>query len=491
MWAAASGLLPVAGLHFFGRGEVHIPGAVHFGAVGAGALAAVAVAVALTVAGTRRRDGRVVLVGSAFSVMAVLLLIHGIATPEFLIGYNGLVGFTGGATLPVGGAILALSALPRLRSPEGVRPLLWLLGIVLTGIAVSSAIGMVFPSVVPGVPEPGSSLAVSLLVVGLTFFGVLAVRALHTYLLTRRLADLTVVIGISWLGAALVGALMLDYQQLGWWVGHGLEVAGIGLVGGVVAWDLRRSAQSRPLLGDLRAAELVSAEEAFLGSHVRALMVRLAEKDGYTEGHTRRVALRAVQVGEALGLTPGRLRALATGGLLHDIGKLSVPDAILKKPGPLTGEEYSVIRRHPDRGYRLLGELGAFPATVRRLVRGHHERLDGSGYPDGLRGEEIDLELRILGVCDVYDALISTRVYRDAWTHRQAMTLLETESATKLDPRCVKALEGVLPQDPAPAAVSEPEPKRPVLKPAPLSAPLLPSVPTVFSGLPSRIDRRS
>jgi HD-GYP domain-containing protein (c-di-GMP phosphodiesterase class II) len=420
----------------------------------------------------------------------VLLLIHGIATPDFLIGYNGLVGFTGGATLPVGGAILALSALPRLRSPEGVRPLLWLLGVVLAAIAVTSAIGMAFPNVVPGVPEAGSTLAVSLLAVGLTFFGVLAVRALHTYLLTRRLADLTVVIGIVWLGAALVGALMFDYRQLGWWVGHGLEVAGIGLVGAVVAWDFRRAAQSRPLVGDLRAAELVSAEEAFLGSHVRALMVRLAEKDEYTEGHTRRVALRAVQVGEVLGLSPGRLRALATGGLLHDIGKLSVPDSILKKPGPLTEAEYSVIRRHPVRGSRLLTELGAFSETVRRLVRGHHERLDGSGYPDGLAGEEIDLELRILGVCDVYDALISTRVYRDAWTHRQAMTLLETESATGLDPRCVEALRRVLGPEPEPPAQPQPEPERAALAPAPLSAPLLPSVPTVFSGLPSRIDRR-
>jgi HD-GYP domain-containing protein (c-di-GMP phosphodiesterase class II) len=490
MWAAASGVLPVAGLHFFGREKVYIPNTVHFGAVGAGALAATAVAFALTIAGARRRDGRVVLVGSAFSVMAVLLLVHGLATPDLLVGYTGVVAFTGGATLPVGGAILALSALPRLRSPEGVRPLLWLLGVVLIAIAVTSAVGMVYPSVVPGVPEPGSSLAISLLAVGLAFYGILGLRALKTFLLTRRLADLAVVVGLVWLGAALVAALTLDYWRVGWWLGHGLEVAGIALVGGVVAWDLRRSAQSRPLLGDLRAAELVSAEEAFLGSHVRALMVRLAEKDEYTEGHTRRVALRAVQVGEALGLPPGRLRALATGGLLHDIGKLSVPDTILKKPGPLTPEEYAVVRRHPERGHRLLGELGAFSDTVRRLVRGHHERLDGTGYPDELRGEEIDLELRILGVCDVYDALISTRVYRDAWTHRQAMTLLETESATGLDPRCVEALRRVLEHEPEPAAASKREPEPAVLTPAPLSAPLLPSVPTVFSGLPSRIDRR-
>src|SRR5919206_508051 len=111
-------------------------------------------------------------------------------------------------------------------------------------------------------------------------------------------------------------------------VGAGALAPGVGLhvlVGGPVAADLYRAAQSRPLHGDLRAAALVSAEEAFLGARVRSLMVRLARKDCSTEEHTRRVALLAVQMGEELGLAPGRLRQLAIGGLLHDIGKLGVP----------------------------------------------------------------------------------------------------------------------------------------------------------------------
>src|SRR5581483_10485409 len=128
---------------------------------------------------------------------------------------------------------------------------------------------------------------------------------------------------------------------------------------------------------------------------------------------TRRVALRAVQVGEELGLSAGRLRSLAIGGLLHDIGKLSVPERILKKPSGLTDEEYAVIKKHPEWGDRLLRELGGFGDQVRRLVRSHHERLDGSGYPDGLAEPELDMDTRIMAVCDVYDALVSPRVYRD------------------------------------------------------------------------------
>jgi putative nucleotidyltransferase with HDIG domain len=182
-------------------------------------------------------------------------------------------------------------------------------------------------------------------------------------------------------------------------------------------------------------------------------MVSLAQKDEYTEEHTRRVALRAVLVGEELGLSPPRLRELATGAIVHDIGKLAVPDAILKKPGKLTAEEFDAVKRHSDSGYRTLRELG-FREPVRRLVLDHHERLDGSGYPRGLSGPSISLDARILAVCDVYDALISTRVYRDAFTHEQAIGILRDEAGTKLDRRCVAALERVIARERAPHAVA-------------------------------------
>ncbi len=233
----------------------------------------------------------------------------------------------------------------------------------------------------------------------------------------------------------------MNYDQLGWWIGHEVELDGILLVGLAVAVDLARSAQSRPLAGDLSGADLVAAEDIFLGSHVRALTVRLADKDEYTERHTRRVALRAVQVGEALGLSKSRLRSLAIGALVHDIGKLSVPDSILKKPGPLDESEYAAVQEHPERGHKLLNELGGFPASVRRLVRDHHERLDGAGYPRGLQAEDIDLDTRILTVCDVYDALISRRVYREAWSSEAAFALLHRETGSAFDARCVAALE--------------------------------------------------
>ena len=444
---------PTAAGHFFARDKVAFGGDLHFAGVGLTALAATTAAVVLTVIGARRQDGRTVLIGTAFAVMAGLLALHGIATPGILMGDNGVVSFTGGATLPIGGAILALAALPQLRRPGRVGVLLVAQGIMLVGILGLGGAGIAFPQLVPAVPEPGSPAALTLLGVGLAFYGVLTWRALRTFLLTHRHADLLVAIGITWLAAALPPAMLLHWWELGWWLGHGFELIGIAIVGVPVALDLRRAAQSHPLTGDLSGCDLVSAEEAFLGSHVRALMVSLAEKDEYTEEHTRRVALRAVQVGEELGLSPIRLRELATGAIVHDIGKLAVPDAILKKPDKLTSDEFSAVQRHSETGYRTLRELG-FGESVRRLVLDHHERLDGSGYPRGLSGPAISLDARILAVCDVYDALISTRVYRDAFTHEQAMTILHGEAGTKLDRRCVAALERVLATERAPEAVA-------------------------------------
>jgi putative nucleotidyltransferase with HDIG domain len=438
------GALPVVPLLTAGHHMVMFGTPVHFVGVGVSALVAGVAALTLTLVGVNRRDGHAVLVGTAFSVMAGLLAIHGLATPGALIGPNGVIALTGAATLPVGAAILALAALPGLRQPQRIGALVVFQATALVAVVGLGAVGMAIPSVVPSVPEYGSPPAVALLIVGVALFGVLLLRACKTYLLTRRAADLAVIIGIAWLTAALPPALLMDYMDLGWWLGHLYELAGIAIVGATVAVDLFRSAPSRSLVGDLRAGDLVAQEEAFLGGRVRALTQLLGEKDESTEEHTRRVALRAVQVGEELGLAPGRLRALAIGGLLHDIGKLSVPERILKKPAALDDEEFAAIKLHPGRGVKLLRELGGFAPVIHELVHSHHERLDGKGYPRGLGETALSLDTRILTVCDVYDALVSPRVYRDAWTHEDALALLHKDTGTAFDRRCVAALQRVL-----------------------------------------------
>ena len=443
--AAAPAVVHVAvGFH-----RVNFTGTTHVYTVGFSAFAALVAAVGLTAIGARRGDMRTMVVGTAFAVMAGLLALHGFSTPGVWFGSNGVVAITGGATLPAGAIVLVFSVLPLPRVLRNVLPFLLVEAALLTVILALGMSALIWPSLLPPVPAPGGRDALALLAVGMLAFGLVTLRAVRTFLLTRRVLDLAVAVGLVWLATALVPALTMNYEQLGWWIGHEVELDGILVIGIAVAIDLARAAQSRPLAGDLTAAELVASEDLFLGSQVRSLTVTLAEKDEYTERHTRRVALRAVQVGDELGLSRSRLRTLAIGGLVHDIGKLATPDEILKKPGPLDDDEYATVKEHADRGYRLLTELGGFSDGVRDLVRDHHERLDGKGYPRGLTAGQLTLDARILAVCDVYDALISKRVYRDAWSEQNAIDYLRAETGTAFDERCVEALARVVGREPA------------------------------------------
>jgi putative nucleotidyltransferase with HDIG domain len=447
---AGSLLVPALGVVVFGTSskDSHAIYVFHFFVVIFTTAVAGAAAVWLTVIGARRQDARAVLVGAAFSAMAALLFIHGLATPDVILAeqpgdQTPLLAFAGGATLPVGGAILSLAAWPAFLRPESVPMLLRLQAVVTAAIVALGVVGLADESILPSQPAAGSPAAVVLFVFGVALLGAIAWRALRTFILTRRAADLLVVCGMCLLIVSLGASLSFQPWSIGWWAAHALELAGIAMVGIPVAADLIRGNQSRPLAGDLSGMELVSQEQAYLGAHIGALMVALAQKDESTEGHTRRVAELAVRVGEELGVPAHRLRALAIGGLLHDIGKLQVPDQTLKKPGPLTDDEYAVVKRHPEWGDQLARELG-MPTRVRALIRHHHERLDGTGYPDGRISEQIDLDVRILTACDVYDALISKRVYREAWSPAQALRTLKAEEGTAFDGRCVAALERVV-----------------------------------------------
>jgi HD-GYP domain-containing protein (c-di-GMP phosphodiesterase class II) len=431
-------------LHAFGGREVMIASWVHFALVAAGALVAAFASVWLTILGARANDGRTVLIGAAFSTMTALLAIHGLATPGIIVGQNGVIALAGAASLPAGGAVLALTALPAMRRPLRMRPVLIIQAALAVSILLLGGIGLADPSAVPSVPAAGSPPALVLLGFGVAFYALLALRAVRTYTLTHRTTDLLVFVGCFWLGWALVPQLVMGYGTLAFYFGHAMELMGIVLVGIPAALDLRQGGASRPLVGDLTATELVGGEEAFLGPRVRALMLDLAEKDRSTEEHTRRVATLACAVGEELKLPPTTLRHLAIGGLLHDMGKLRTPPGILCKPSSLTDEEFAAIKCHPEDGARLLADLGAFDREVLELVLDHHERLDGGGYPRGLHGDQIGLATRVLTVCDVYDALVSHRVYRPAWSQDRALGLLREESGTAFDASCVAALERVL-----------------------------------------------
>lgn len=171
-----------------------------------------------------------------------------------------------------------------------------------------------------------------------------------------------------------------------------------------------------------------------------SLAKAIEAKDKYTEGHTERVKDLAVKVGQRLGLSEERLKVIETAAMIHDIGKIGVPETILNKPGKLTAEEFDVIMTHPVIGEEICQPLGSLVNT-RTIVRAHHEKLDGSGYPDGLKGDQILLEARIVTVVDIFDALYSERPYRSKLPIEKCIQILRDEVAIgKLDSNVVNVL---------------------------------------------------
>lgn len=176
---------------------------------------------------------------------------------------------------------------------------------------------------------------------------------------------------------------------------------------------------------------------------IKSLALAIDAKDQYTHQHILRVQRYAVATAVEMGLTGNELEGVNTGALLHDIGKLGVPEYVLLKPGRLTDEEFAKIKEHPRIGADILSPV-EFPWPVLPAVKYHHEKWDGTGYPEGLAGENIPLPGRILAVADVYDALTSTRSYRNAWTHEKAIEVIRKDSGTHFDPRVVQAFMAVI-----------------------------------------------
>ena len=187
------------------------------------------------------------------------------------------------------------------------------------------------------------------------------------------------------------------------------------------------------------ARERADRLERVSGETVQVLALSIDAKDRYTNGHSFRVSLYAVALGQRFGLGPEELRVLEREALLHDIGKIGVPDAVLNKPGRLTPEEFETVKRHAVIGGRILGRSESLAGAV-DVARHHHERWDGGGYPDGLAGVDIPLHARIVGVADAYDAMRSDRVYRKGMAPEKIRRELEQGRGTQFDPALADAM---------------------------------------------------
>lgn len=465
----------------------------HFWIVSAASLVCVILALATGVVASRVASWRVTLVALSFIAMAGIFAVHGLATPGFILegrpaasvapvssstntpveaypaadtyadtslystrGQSSSAGSTFDSTdrasrfYNVTGAssrlailmsvgFLAAAALPwpaRLESSLAQRRA-WILAAGVIAMLGYAAAGLSAPWLVPTfiVDSEVAAWATTGLVAGL---GILtAGRFVGIY---RRS-------GVELHGATAIAAILLVQAQLSvelgatwsgtFWLYHLQLLAGFLtlLWGVVIEYSRGRTVQA---LESLTVSDVLTQLRSGFTEPVMALSAALEARDGYTLGHGERVAALAVMIGQEMNVRPRRLRAIAAGSLLHDVGKIGVPDAILHKRGDLTPVEHDVIREHPLRGAEMLRHH--FDQDVEtNVIRYHHERWDGTGYPHGLAGITIPLEARIVAVADVYDALRSNRAYRDALSRDEAIALIEECAGSHFDPACVTA----------------------------------------------------
>ena len=261
--------------------------------------------------------------------------------------------------------------------------------------------------------------------------------------LGRDTVQLAIALSAAMSIAAIVAFEHGKFAQLSWWDYHAYLLAGFG---GAVFAVFHRTRQEQTVIDVLGSAFTDDPFDHIVRGYPEALrsLVRAVEvKDAYTHGHSQRTARMAVELGLRMSLSPDRLRVIARGAYLHDLGKIGVPDGILNKPGRLTPAEREIIETHPRLGYELAASAPSL-AEALPVILHHHERVDGDGYPDGLSGAAIPLEARVVAVADVWDALTSDRSYRKGWDPAEALAHIDAGRGTHFDPEVVDALVEVL-----------------------------------------------
>ena len=342
---------------------------------------------------------------------------------------------------------ITLLAMAAMRWPSAVEGWLTrrrhlLLGVGVAAVLGYAALAFLAPWLVPTVLA-GSSAASFASTLIVTVLGVTtAIRFAMSYRFS----------GVQLHGAAAIGAILIVEAQFSihfgatwsgtFWLYHVQLLAGFAAIfwGVVIEFSQGHTVRS---LESLTVSDVLHQLRSGFAEPVVALSAALEARDGYTLGHGERVAALAVLIGQEMRVTPRQLRAIAAGSLLHDVGKIGIPDAVLHKPFGLSDEEYSVIKEHPARGSEMLRHH--FDQKVEaNVIRYHHERWDGLGYPDGLSGTAIPLEARIAAVADVYDALRSNRSYRPAFSREDAVPIILDGIGSHFDPDCVDAFVRVV-----------------------------------------------
>ncbi len=381
--------------------------------------------------------------GSFTMTVSLLPLVHGLTTPGVWFGPNQATMSSVFWALPLASVIVLPLIEPRARwsrwATRRWKPFV-LVHLVLT-TSVSIAL-LVWPSLLP-VPEMSSGVSVVVAVASLTVCLALSVRQLRLSWIGGSAKPFLVSVGFAFVGVSNLVWLARAPFTAGFWLAHAFDIVGVLLVaiGAIVAF--RQRSDLARLVRPLTVHTPLAAFELGLDPLVHRFVASLEANDPITRDHVVRSAQLAMVVGTELGVSARDLHLLGLGALLHDIGKLAVPAEILTKPGRLDDEEFTVMRGHAAAGEELVHRSMVL-APIGPIVRGHHERIDGRGYPDGLVGDAIPNLARIVSVCDAFDAMSNTRHYREAMGVERVIAILREHSGSQWDAKVVEALVVVL-----------------------------------------------
>jgi hypothetical protein len=420
----------------------------HFYIVSAVSIAAAVVAAALALATVQIGLYRVLFLCLGFMSLCAIFAVHGLTTPGILVPnlfkeYSGsAVAISAYLSLAIPALFFAASYMPWLARLERRLPFWpagWLVLFVIIGLAVYAAIAIYRTWLIAASPLslPPYSTGLAILSIGLFFFA--AMRQARIYRRSRLASQAFLLASFVLLADAAAAMVLFQVWTFGWWYYHLLMLSAVSLALYALVVERSRARSMRSVVETALELEVSIDVEEIDFEVIAALVAAVEVKDRETQGHNRRVARLSVQIGRQLGMSATELRVLARTGLLHDVGKLGIPDAILEKQGPLDESESAIMKTHPEIGVGILKRGGHFKRELLGVLY-HHERMDGSGYPHGLQADAIPIEARIVAVADTYDVLTTDRPYRQACGGREARRIVEEEAGTHLDPRVVIAL---------------------------------------------------
>lgn len=467
-------------------------GSFHFYIVSAASAVAVVLAIAVIWAARTLPDARTFFLAMAFVSMATIFLAHGLGTSHWFGGHDAhgaidpfaaygagnkapaadqsaheghlpapiavdqsppskaelrllVVGYSARLSMLFGAAFLALSVVDLRPRAANFVVLHYrsLMATIFLALALHVGTALAYPELISWVPMEAPLVSWGIGGIAWACLGFAAHRYFQAYWYALLPLQGTMALGAVLLAEAQLMMILGPTWRLSWWTYHALMLIGFAAPVLALLHQYRRTGDLGVLIEGLFLRGQLRGLRAGDPQALTTLAAAVAGKDGETAGHLERVGELSVAIGLHLGLPPERMAVLRWGGRLHDLGKIGIPNSILRKPGKLTNDEFAVMKGHTVRGWNVARRCRQLEEAA-SIIRWHHEKVDGTGYPDGLAGDAIPIEARIVAVADVWDALTWARAYKPAWPVEDAVALFQRDSGKHFDPGCVDALFAVL-----------------------------------------------